>query len=221
MARLVEGMGSIDSPTHTQKVCVESDLSAMKLFAQFTVLLLGYGGFGRSIHEVAWLELCCLRLVEGAIHMVTFWEGAYKASRSFEANCMFLVVEGACAVLEDCALHSGCDTVHVPKGIANILICMSMHMGFQRTPKVWEVYEIGNGGGRCRCNQSCLFSSQPSSIVEGVAAWASTRNAGIGQIVIFEASLVFSNSTCALIPSYFSVGFDLIEKDVILRGAGK
>eukprot|EP00983_Pelagomonas_calceolata_P061848 1147003-Pelagomonas_calceolata.AAC.1 len=40
MARLVEGMGSIDSPTHTQKDCVESDLSALKLFAQFTVLSL-------------------------------------------------------------------------------------------------------------------------------------------------------------------------------------
>eukprot|EP00983_Pelagomonas_calceolata_P009000 292693-Pelagomonas_calceolata.AAC.1 len=33
------GMDSIDSPTHTQKDCVESDLSALK-FAQFTVLLL-------------------------------------------------------------------------------------------------------------------------------------------------------------------------------------
>eukprot|EP00983_Pelagomonas_calceolata_P056753 1144736-Pelagomonas_calceolata.AAC.3 len=29
------GMGSINSPTHTQKDCVESDLNA--LFAQFTV----------------------------------------------------------------------------------------------------------------------------------------------------------------------------------------
>eukprot|EP00983_Pelagomonas_calceolata_P049110 1141358-Pelagomonas_calceolata.AAC.1 len=29
------GMGSIDSPTHTQKDCVESDLSALKLLAQF------------------------------------------------------------------------------------------------------------------------------------------------------------------------------------------
>eukprot|EP00983_Pelagomonas_calceolata_P015679 497664-Pelagomonas_calceolata.AAC.1 len=32
------GMGSIDSPTHTQKDGVESHLSALKLFAQFTVL---------------------------------------------------------------------------------------------------------------------------------------------------------------------------------------
>eukprot|EP00983_Pelagomonas_calceolata_P131769 1161808-Pelagomonas_calceolata.AAC.9 len=37
---LIQGMGSIDSPTHTQEDGVESDLSALKLFAQFTVLLL-------------------------------------------------------------------------------------------------------------------------------------------------------------------------------------
>eukprot|EP00983_Pelagomonas_calceolata_P065112 1148443-Pelagomonas_calceolata.AAC.1 len=29
MARSVEGMGSIDSPTHTQEVCVERDLSTL------------------------------------------------------------------------------------------------------------------------------------------------------------------------------------------------
>eukprot|EP00983_Pelagomonas_calceolata_P077565 1153923-Pelagomonas_calceolata.AAC.2 len=39
MARLVEGMGSIDSPTHTKKDCVESDLNALKLIAQSTVML--------------------------------------------------------------------------------------------------------------------------------------------------------------------------------------
>eukprot|EP00983_Pelagomonas_calceolata_P059066 1145766-Pelagomonas_calceolata.AAC.6 len=38
--RLVEGMGSIDSPTHTQKDCVKGGLSTLKLFAHFTVLLL-------------------------------------------------------------------------------------------------------------------------------------------------------------------------------------
>eukprot|EP00983_Pelagomonas_calceolata_P133021 1161925-Pelagomonas_calceolata.AAC.1 len=37
---LLQGMGSIDSPIHTQEDCVESDLSALKLFAQLTVLLL-------------------------------------------------------------------------------------------------------------------------------------------------------------------------------------
>eukprot|EP00983_Pelagomonas_calceolata_P048364 1141022-Pelagomonas_calceolata.AAC.8 len=40
-------MGSVDGPTHTQRDCVESDLSALKLSAQF-----GYGAFGCSIHEV-------------------------------------------------------------------------------------------------------------------------------------------------------------------------
>eukprot|EP00983_Pelagomonas_calceolata_P060847 1146550-Pelagomonas_calceolata.AAC.4 len=30
------GMGSIDSPTHTQENCVESGLGTLKLFAQFT-----------------------------------------------------------------------------------------------------------------------------------------------------------------------------------------
>eukprot|EP00983_Pelagomonas_calceolata_P048677 1141162-Pelagomonas_calceolata.AAC.1 len=38
MARLVEGMGNVDSPNHTQKDCLESDLETLKLFAQFTVL---------------------------------------------------------------------------------------------------------------------------------------------------------------------------------------
>eukprot|EP00983_Pelagomonas_calceolata_P073672 1152218-Pelagomonas_calceolata.AAC.3 len=37
MARLVEGMGSMDSPTHSQNICVESDLSALELFAHFTL----------------------------------------------------------------------------------------------------------------------------------------------------------------------------------------
>eukprot|EP00983_Pelagomonas_calceolata_P130060 1161657-Pelagomonas_calceolata.AAC.8 len=36
MARLVEGMESVDSPTHTQEDCVESGLGTLKLLAQFT-----------------------------------------------------------------------------------------------------------------------------------------------------------------------------------------
>eukprot|EP00983_Pelagomonas_calceolata_P115194 1160171-Pelagomonas_calceolata.AAC.1 len=60
-----------------------------------------------------------------------------------------------------------------------------------------RLVEIGNGGGRFRCTRSCLFQSQPRNIVEGVAAWASVRNTGIGQSVIFDAS-----------------------QDVTLRGAG-
>eukprot|EP00983_Pelagomonas_calceolata_P013027 416813-Pelagomonas_calceolata.AAC.1 len=34
MARLVEGMGSVDSPTHNQKHCLKSDLSTLKSFAR-------------------------------------------------------------------------------------------------------------------------------------------------------------------------------------------
>eukprot|EP00983_Pelagomonas_calceolata_P061205 1146726-Pelagomonas_calceolata.AAC.2 len=45
MACLVEGMGSIDSQTHTQEDCVEGDLGTLKLFAQYTALLLCLAGF--------------------------------------------------------------------------------------------------------------------------------------------------------------------------------
>jgi len=45
--------------------------------------------------------------MESAIHMMTFWEGACKASGSFEAYRMFLVLESACAVMENCAFHLG------------------------------------------------------------------------------------------------------------------
>eukprot|EP00983_Pelagomonas_calceolata_P031750 996208-Pelagomonas_calceolata.AAC.1 len=38
MACLVENMGSVDSPTHTQKDYMESDLGTLELFAQFTVV---------------------------------------------------------------------------------------------------------------------------------------------------------------------------------------
>eukprot|EP00983_Pelagomonas_calceolata_P111025 1159739-Pelagomonas_calceolata.AAC.10 len=34
MARLVEGMGFIDSPTHTQKDCAESDLGTLKFITK-------------------------------------------------------------------------------------------------------------------------------------------------------------------------------------------
>eukprot|EP00983_Pelagomonas_calceolata_P134318 1162050-Pelagomonas_calceolata.AAC.5 len=51
--------------------------------------------------------------MENAIRIMTFWEGAYKASGYFEADCMFLIVEGAYAVLEDCA-HSGWEFPDIP-----------------------------------------------------------------------------------------------------------
>eukprot|EP00983_Pelagomonas_calceolata_P008316 271110-Pelagomonas_calceolata.AAC.1 len=59
-------------------------------------------------------------------------------------------------------------------------------MGFQGIFKVWKVNQIGSGGGRFRCTWSCLFLSQPSDIMEGVAAWASARDTGISQVVIFD-----------------------------------
>eukprot|EP00983_Pelagomonas_calceolata_P038842 1136941-Pelagomonas_calceolata.AAC.2 len=39
-AHLIKGMVSVDSPTHTQDDCVESDLGSLKLFAPFPVMLL-------------------------------------------------------------------------------------------------------------------------------------------------------------------------------------
>eukprot|EP00983_Pelagomonas_calceolata_P027410 860882-Pelagomonas_calceolata.AAC.1 len=39
MARLVEGMGSVNSTTHTQEDCVENDFGTLESFAHFTVLL--------------------------------------------------------------------------------------------------------------------------------------------------------------------------------------
>eukprot|EP00983_Pelagomonas_calceolata_P052779 1143009-Pelagomonas_calceolata.AAC.1 len=40
MARLVAGMGSVNSPAHTQEDWVDSNLCILELFAQFAVLLL-------------------------------------------------------------------------------------------------------------------------------------------------------------------------------------
>eukprot|EP00983_Pelagomonas_calceolata_P048310 1141011-Pelagomonas_calceolata.AAC.1 len=38
--RLIQGVGSLDSPTCTQKDWVEGGLAPLKLFSQFTVMLL-------------------------------------------------------------------------------------------------------------------------------------------------------------------------------------
>eukprot|EP00983_Pelagomonas_calceolata_P056330 1144547-Pelagomonas_calceolata.AAC.2 len=84
--------------------------------------------------------------MEGAFQFMTFWERAYKARGSFQADRM-------CNSLS-CGLHTQARVLHARK-ISSIL-------------KVWEAYQIGNGVGSCRCTRSCLFSSQPSNIVEGV-----------------------------------------------------
>eukprot|EP00983_Pelagomonas_calceolata_P007991 260680-Pelagomonas_calceolata.AAC.1 len=78
-------------------------------------------------------------------HMVELYKAAwaYKASGSLKADLMFLVVEGACAVLEDCAFHSvACSAIRISKPV------FSMHMGFQGILKVWKVYQIGWGWAR-------------------------------------------------------------------------
>eukprot|EP00983_Pelagomonas_calceolata_P074745 1152680-Pelagomonas_calceolata.AAC.1 len=61
MARLVEGMGSIDSHTHTQEDRVESGLStlnfscivhcvvAVRLLAGYQALVIEYGGFEKNL----------------------------------------------------------------------------------------------------------------------------------------------------------------------------
>eukprot|EP00983_Pelagomonas_calceolata_P118261 1160490-Pelagomonas_calceolata.AAC.6 len=62
MAHLAKGMGSIDNPTHTQEDCVESDLSTLKLFAQFAVLSLCLAGavllLSSSIRLILWSTRC-------------------------------------------------------------------------------------------------------------------------------------------------------------------
>eukprot|EP00983_Pelagomonas_calceolata_P043083 1138766-Pelagomonas_calceolata.AAC.2 len=70
--------------------------------------------------------------------MMTFWEGAYKACGSFEADCMFLAVEGACA------------QALIIREIARLANCISkpvfgMHMGFQSILKVGKSIRLGMG----------------------------------------------------------------------------
>eukprot|EP00983_Pelagomonas_calceolata_P077225 1153771-Pelagomonas_calceolata.AAC.1 len=45
------------------------------------------------------------------------------------------------------------------------------------------------GGEILMCTRSCLFPSQPSNIVEGVATWANAKEGGIVQVVVFKACL--------------------------------
>eukprot|EP00983_Pelagomonas_calceolata_P011410 367738-Pelagomonas_calceolata.AAC.2 len=44
-----------------------------------------------------------------AIHVITFWERASKASGPYEAYCMFLVVEGALAPVLQSTYPSMCE----------------------------------------------------------------------------------------------------------------
>eukprot|EP00983_Pelagomonas_calceolata_P063430 1147717-Pelagomonas_calceolata.AAC.2 len=69
MARMVAGMGSIDSPTHTQEDSVESAPSTLELFAQLI-----------EQEKLRKRAMATWENVESAIHLMTFWEGAYRAS---------------------------------------------------------------------------------------------------------------------------------------------
>eukprot|EP00983_Pelagomonas_calceolata_P075348 1152972-Pelagomonas_calceolata.AAC.2 len=147
MARLVEGMGSIDSPTHTQKDCVESDLSTLQLFAQLTALIMRStqceGGVGSMLglvrQGVTKIALGQLEVVLGQmvcaayIHMC---KRAYKASGSFEANRMLLVGEGVCAVPENCAFHPACLAICISKPV---LAYISDFKAFLRSGKYFRL----------------------------------------------------------------------------------
>eukprot|EP00983_Pelagomonas_calceolata_P065697 1148696-Pelagomonas_calceolata.AAC.2 len=95
-------------------------------------------------------------------------------------------------------------------------------MEFQSILKVWEVYQIGSGGGSFRCNQSCLFPSQPSNTVEGAAAWASAKDTGtaqeralrsikskMGSLLTYQTKLLASGILLA--KSWSQVGFWLFK----------
>eukprot|EP00983_Pelagomonas_calceolata_P064958 1148385-Pelagomonas_calceolata.AAC.2 len=60
--------------------------------------------------------------------------------------------------------------------------------GILNLRKVWKVHQIGEEDS----DVFGLASSRASQAVEGVAAWASARDTGISQAVIFKANLVFN-----------------------------
>ncbi len=45
-----------------------------------------------------------------------------KAGRHFKVDSVFLVQKGACAVMEDIALHLEGELGHVPKSFANVFV---------------------------------------------------------------------------------------------------
>ena len=55
-----------------------------------------------------------------AVSLVAEW--AMRAGCYFEADCMFLIEEGASAILEDVKLHIERDLRHGPKGVANAFV---------------------------------------------------------------------------------------------------
>ena len=57
--------------------------------------------------------------MECAVQTTTAWKGAHWVSTPVETDCMFLIVEGACAVLQDGMLHGYRNVGHNSKGIAD------------------------------------------------------------------------------------------------------
>eukprot|EP00983_Pelagomonas_calceolata_P047598 1140729-Pelagomonas_calceolata.AAC.1 len=109
----VQAMGSIDSLTHTQEDLVENDLGTLKLFAVQTLhssLCCCYAAFSWapglvSSQSLVLGQTVCATYIrhwqperggsypyDGILHIMV-----YKATGSFGAYCMFLVVKGACA----------------------------------------------------------------------------------------------------------------------------
>ena len=57
--------------------------------------------------------------MECAVQMMTAWKGAHWVSRPVKTDCMLLIVEGACAVLQDGTLHGYKNVGHTFEGIAD------------------------------------------------------------------------------------------------------
>ncbi len=58
--------------------------------------------------------------MESTICLLT--ECTLKAGRHFKADSVFLIKKGACAVVEDIALHLEREFGHVPRSIANAFV---------------------------------------------------------------------------------------------------
>jgi len=58
--------------------------------------------------------------MESTICLLTEW--TLKAGRHFKADSVFLIKKGACAEVEDIALHLEREIGHVPKSIANAFV---------------------------------------------------------------------------------------------------
>ncbi len=60
--------------------------------------------------------------MESTIFLLTEW--TLKAGGHFETDCMFLIKKGACAEVEDIALHLERKFGHAPKSVAYAFVDM-------------------------------------------------------------------------------------------------